>query len=118
MEKQEYKKRYSHYQDEVRDTVNILIDNTEMSPEFVVQLDLFAMNLDLMYTAKKDIEKSGSTLESGCKNPSVQVYNNALQVVLKISNQFSTSPMSKAKISKLNMNEISGESLLDEFLKE
>lgn len=107
MEKEKILERYKKYNGEIQSYMAYVIDSLidkygEVSPHYLISMDVFAMNLDIMMQAKEIFDKEGFEHAdfSGIKRKSgaVQAFNTAQQAALKIMNNFGLSPMSASRI--------------------
>ncbi len=112
--------RYEKYSDYVQNTIQNLIKDVDLHENYILTLDLIADNLEMYFLAKQDILQNGFAIvnerNQTVKNPAVQIMNSTQQMIAKLLSSFPTSPMSKARLTKLNSLDIEMDSALDEFL--
>ena len=104
---EEIKKRYEKYRPEIKEYMSYVIDSLvdkygEVYPHYLVSLDVFAMNLDIMMQAKEIFDKEGfqHNDHQGVqrKSGAVQAFNTAQQAALKIMDKFGLNPMAASRI--------------------
>ena len=114
-----FKARYKDYRAEVREQMNIIIDNYDIEEGFTLTLDLLAFNLDLLYQSMDSLRTNGFTTKDWKdrphKNYAIQQLNQSQSTILKILSNFPSSTMLKERIKKLSSLE-DGDSALDEFI--
>lgn len=116
----QYVDRYKKYSPEVQETMKLIMDNVEMEDGYLTILDLIAINYVMLYDSIADIRKNGyekqDTQGRVIKNHAVQTFNNSQMAIVKLLNQFPSNPLSKARLKKLESDDMSGDSPLDEFM--
>lgn len=116
----ELNNRYNKYSEYVQNTIQNLIKDVDLHENYILTLDLIADNLEMYYLAKEDILKNGFAIvnerNQTVKNPAVQVMNSTQQMIAKLLVSFPTSPMSKARLTKLSSADFEVDSALEEFL--
>ena len=124
MEKTEILQRYEKYNSEIQKYMEYIVDSLfekygEVFPHYLISMDVFAMNLDIMMQAKKIFDTEGFAQEDtrGVKRKSgaVQAFNTAQQAALKIMSQFGLNPMSASRI-KDNKYERDTKEYLDDLI--
>lgn len=125
MDKKEILQRYEKYNEEIQSYMDYIVNSLfdkygEVAPHYLISMDVFAMNLDIMMQAKKIFDEKGFQQQdhNGIqrKSGAVQAFNTAQQAALKIMNQFGLNPMSASKIKDNKMERDTKnyiESLLD-----
>ena len=107
MEKSEILERYGKYNEEIQKYMEYITDSLlekygEVAPHYLISMDVFAMNLDIMMQAKKIFDEKGFQQQdhNGVqrKSGAVQAFNTAQQAAIKIMNYFGLNPMSASKI--------------------
>ena len=105
--KSEILERYEKYNEEIQSYMEYIVDSLfekygEVYDYYLISMDVFAMNLDIMTQAKKIFDAEGFAQEDtrGVKRKSgaVQAFNTAQQAALKIMSQFGLNPMSASRI--------------------
>ncbi len=124
MEKQELLKRYEKYNEDIQKYMDYIIDSLiekygEVYPHYLISMDVFAMNLDIMMQAKQIFDTEGFQHKDHNniqrKSGAVQAFNTAQQAALKIMSQFGLNPMSASKI-KDNKTARETQNYLDELI--
>ena len=116
----DYKNRYTGYRKEVQEQMDKIIDNIEMQDCYITILDLLAMNYDMLFASMDSIKESGfDKLDSKnrlLKNHAIQTFNNTQTTIIKLLNNFPTSPYAKGKIKKVSKEEPDPTEVLDTLL--
>lgn len=124
MENAEILKRYEKYNEEIQTYMKYIVESLvdkygEVYDYYLISMDVFAMNLDIMMQAKKIFDTEGFAQEDtrGVKRKSgaVQAFNTAQQAALKIMNAFGLNPMSSSRI-KDNKTERDTQNYLDSLV--
>lgn len=117
---QEFKDRYKNYRKEVRDHMNIILENYDIEEGFLLNLDMIAINLNLMYQAIDSLKNDGFVQKDfrdrTHKNYAIQQLNSSQQTIIKLLNNFPSNSLIKAKIKKLSQLD-DNSSPLDEFFE-
>lgn len=117
----ELENRYDKYSDYVQEVIKYLIKDVDLHENYILTLDLIADNLEMYYSAKEDIMKTGFAIvnerNQTVKNPAVQVMNSTQQMLVKLLSSFPAAPLTKGRIMKLNAIDDLEIDTLDEFLK-
>lgn len=118
---QEFKDRYKNYRKEVRDHMNIILENYDIEEGFLLNLDMIAINLNLMYQAIDSLKNDGFVQKDfrdrTHKNYAIQQLNSSQQTIIKLLNNFPSNSLIKAKIKKLSQLD-DNSSPLDEFFEQ
>ena len=104
------KKRYAKSSKKVREAMYNIIDNNQIEQNFIPILDLIHQNYEILYDSIDSIAKNGDTDDSEKrlkKKTDIHTYFTAMQNIIKLLQNFPSSPLSKAKIKKLNQNDTS-----------
>lgn len=124
MDKLKILKRYENYNEVIKEYMAYIVDSLvekygEVYPHYLISMDVFAMNLDIMMQAKKIFDADGFAQEDshGVKRKSgaVQAFNTAQQAAIKIMNAFGLNPMSSSRI-KDNKTERDTQQYLDDLI--
>lgn len=99
--------RYKDYKTEVQEHMHYVINSLNerygfIPDHYIISLDLLAMNLDIMYSTKKEMDEKGfqHTDHQGVERKAgwIQQFNTSQQAVMKIMHDFGLNPMSASKI--------------------
>lgn len=90
--------------DFIRAIIDTIIDNKgEILPEYGAQIDLIAINYEIILDAEKDIKKSGMLITNRFNdkiaNPSLKILNDAQIQFQKLLNEFNLTKKSRIKLS-------------------
>lgn len=90
--------------DFIRAIIDTIIDNKgEILPEYGAQIDLIAINYEIILDADKDMKKNGMFITNrfGDKiaNPAIKVLNDAQIQLQKLLNEFNLTKKSRIKLS-------------------
>ncbi len=100
-------KRYEQYRPEIQEHMKYIVESLierygEVSEHYIISLDILAMNLDIMYNTKKEMDSKGFQHEDhqGVQRKAgwIQQFNTSQQAVLKIMHDFGLNPMAASKI--------------------
>jgi phage terminase small subunit len=100
-------KRYSNYRSEIQEYMKYVVESLierygEISEHYIISLDILAMNLDIMYNTKKEMDTKGFQHEDhqGVQRKAgwIQQFNTSQQAVFKIMHDFGLNPMAASKI--------------------
>lgn len=118
--KMDLKARYKNYSKEVRQQMGLIIDNNIIEDNYIPILDLLAQNYMILYDATDSIQKQMNDASDDSrlkKKQNIHTFMNAQSNIIKLLSNFPSSPLSKAKIRKLNHNDDSEDpDVLKEFL--
>lgn len=108
--------RYITYRTEIQEYMKFLVNSLiekygEVSDSFIVSLDLLAMNLEVLFKSKDEMNEKGMTetdkYRGEKKSGAMQAFFNAQNYIHKILANFGMSPMSSSKIkTNKDSNEI------------
>lgn len=114
------KARYKNYSKEVRQQMSLIIDNNIIEDNYIPILDLLAQNYMILYDATNSIQMQMNDASDDSrlkKKQNIHTFMNAQSNIIKLLSNFPSSPLSKAKIRKLNHNDDSEDpDVLKEFL--
>lgn len=100
--------RYNEYSEKVQETIFLIAGGKKIDDEFVPSLDLLALNYDLLFKAKADIDKNGAYITDqsnrSTKNHQIQTLFSAQNIINQILKSFPTNPTSKARINNITNN--------------
>ena len=99
--------RYTKYRTEIQEYLKFLVNSLiekygEVSDSFIVSLDLLAMNLEVLFKSKDEMNEKGMTetdkYRGEKKSGAMQAFFNAQNYIQKILNGFGFTPAAKSKI--------------------
>lgn len=100
-----YIDRYENCDKRTQEQLKFIIDNCQITDEYLTSLDILATNYDLMYQSLDDMAKNGFEKLDHCnrvtKNHALQVFQYTQNIILKILSSFPSNPMTKAKIKRI-----------------
>lgn len=114
-----YKDYDKRVQDYMQNVIDCLIQDYKVLPtSWRISLDLIAMNCDLIFKAKDDINKNGllrtDDLKRTFKNQNFQILMNAQTAIVKLLSTFGLTPVSKSKLKNFNSDNINIEDLIND----
>lgn len=102
--------RYEGYRKPVQEHMKAIIENIKdkykcVPDVFLVELDILAINLDIMYHAKEEMDEKGFQHEDHQKVQRkagwVQQFNTSQMAVMRILHDFALNPMSQSKMKEV-----------------
>lgn len=99
--------RYENYSPKVQEYMKYLVENLvdkygDLNTEYILGLDMLAMNVDLMMQANEEMKKQGFEREdkygNARKSGAVQQFQQSQGAILKLISQFGFSPSSASRI--------------------
>lgn len=117
--KEIYKDYDKRVQDYMQNVIDCLVQDYKVLPtSWRISLDLIAMNCDLIFKAKDDINKNGllrtDELKRTFKNQNFQILMNAQTAIVKLLSTFGLTPVSKSKLKNFNSDNINIDDLIND----
>ena len=111
------KKRYEKSNKKVREAMYNIIDTNQIEQNFIPILDLIYQNYVILYDSISKASDTDDSEKRLKKKTDIHTYFTAMQNIIKLLQNFPSSPLSKAKIKKLKQNDDSDDmDVLKEFL--